>query len=346
MATQEPRTPEEMYELLNAPFHPEDVEWRPGSVSKDKSKAQAFAYVDARAVRRRLNDVCGIDGWTCDHYAIGDTQVGCRISIRFDRTVGDRVVTEWVSKTDGCWVGNVEPVRANGGKLDKKEEQRVDKDAKAALSIALKRAAVAWGVGSYLYDAPSPWLPVDVRNDFVQGFTAESKQRLHQITQRIYDDYLRAKKQAAPPRPRLLDDESAPASPQAAPSQPVQQAAPPPAQQAAPAARAEGGRGRAAPNGGGQRPAPADPAGKAAPRSKYPTDEAGLYKLRTEWINAIKSAASEDSLTSIGKVIAGGPFPEGSEARAEFTREYKLAKERLGIPAKQSGSTPAGATRH
>jgi hypothetical protein len=35
---------------LKAPFHPDDIEWRVGSTTKDKSRGLALAYVTNRAI--------------------------------------------------------------------------------------------------------------------------------------------------------------------------------------------------------------------------------------------------------------------------------------------------------
>jgi hypothetical protein len=49
-------------QALAAPFAVEEVHFKPGALSKDKSKALALAYIDARTVMNRLDQVLGIDG--------------------------------------------------------------------------------------------------------------------------------------------------------------------------------------------------------------------------------------------------------------------------------------------
>ncbi len=120
---------------LKAPFAPERVSWRIGSTNSEKTKGMALAYLDARDVMERLDEVCGVAGWQCSYpHANGKTV--CAISIK----VGD----EWISKEDGA------------GDTDVEKE-------KGALSDAFKRAAVRWGVGRYLYDMPSPWVAIEQR---------------------------------------------------------------------------------------------------------------------------------------------------------------------------------------
>lgn len=119
-------------EKLKDYFPPHEVQWRVGTVSKDGTKAMALAYIDARMVMDRLDEVCGVDGWQ-DHYDMGATTL-CTISIHTDRG--------WVGKSDGAGTTQVEAE-------------------KGQLSDAFKRAAVKWGIGRYLYELKSPWVTLD-----------------------------------------------------------------------------------------------------------------------------------------------------------------------------------------
>lgn len=123
------------FKALAAPFPPDAISWRVGSTTQDKSKGMALAYIDARDVMQRLDDVCGPAGWQCTYpHANGKTV--CSIAIK----CGD----EWVCKSDGA------------GDTDVEQE-------KGALSDAFKRAAVRWGIGRYLYDIGSPWVELEQR---------------------------------------------------------------------------------------------------------------------------------------------------------------------------------------
>lgn len=126
------------WKALAAPFPPEAVSWRVGSISKrNKTKAKALAYLDARDVMNRLDAVAGPANWQC-RYSHAAVKTVCDIAIRVDG--------EWVWKADGA------------GDTDIEAE-------KGSLSDAFKRAAVRWGIGRYLYDIPSPWVTI---NDFKQ----------------------------------------------------------------------------------------------------------------------------------------------------------------------------------
>lgn len=115
---------------LTAPIAPERVSWRVGSTTQDKSKGMALAYIDARDVMQRLDEVCGPAGWQC-RYSHANGKTVCDIGVKCD--------SEWVWKADGA------------GDSDMEKE-------KGALSDAFKRAAVRWGIGRYLYDLDSPWV--------------------------------------------------------------------------------------------------------------------------------------------------------------------------------------------
>ena len=121
------------FDKLRAPFPPERISWRVGSTTQDKKKGLALAYIDARDVMQRLDDVCGPAGWQ-RQYPHANGKTVCAIGIK----VGD----EWIWKADGAGDSDVEAE-------------------KGALSDAFKRAAVSWGVGRYLYDIDSPWVEIE-----------------------------------------------------------------------------------------------------------------------------------------------------------------------------------------
>ena len=52
---------------LAAPFDPRDVKWKPQSVKGNR--AMALAYLDARAIQDRLDEVLGVEGWQ-DEYQL------------------------------------------------------------------------------------------------------------------------------------------------------------------------------------------------------------------------------------------------------------------------------------
>lgn len=121
------------FDKLRAPFPADRISWRVGATNKEKTKGLALAFIDARDVMERLDDVCGPAGWQ-DRYPHANGKTVCAIGIK----VGD----EWIWKEDGA------------GDTDVEAE-------KGALSDAFKRAAVRWGIGRYLYDVASPWVEIE-----------------------------------------------------------------------------------------------------------------------------------------------------------------------------------------
>lgn len=60
---------------LAAPFLQEEIKWKPGVVSGNRDLA--IAYVDARVVQDRLDEVLGVSNWQ-DEYEFLENGVGAR----------------------------------------------------------------------------------------------------------------------------------------------------------------------------------------------------------------------------------------------------------------------------
>ena len=132
---------------LAAPFAPDAVSWRAGAINKDGTKAKAFAYIDARDVQNRLDEVMGWD-WADEIVVQPSGLVTCRIGLWIEE--------QWRWRMDGTAA-----VREVDGKLDPKQEQAREMDQKGAVSDAFKRTAVKWGIGRYLYSIDGPWVAID-----------------------------------------------------------------------------------------------------------------------------------------------------------------------------------------
>lgn len=124
---------------LAEPFEIGEVKWKPGSVKGNR--AMVMAYVDARVVMDRLDDVFGPDNWKTEFVELDQGKsVRCRLSARF--------------APDGDWVWKEDV----GGESEQEDE---GDRRKAAHSDALKRAAVSFGIGRYLYRLPRQWVDYD-----------------------------------------------------------------------------------------------------------------------------------------------------------------------------------------
>lgn len=131
----------DLREKLTEPFLPTDLEWRVGQAGKKNSGevwAKVLAYVTNRAIMDRLDAVVGPGNWQNEYkpWDIGTPGVMCGIGIKIE--------SEWVWKWDGAEQpkerGEGQPVAVKGG-----------------FSMAMKRTAVQWGIGRYLYDLPEGW---------------------------------------------------------------------------------------------------------------------------------------------------------------------------------------------
>ena len=126
------------------PFASEDIEWRIQQAGKNNNGiwAKVLAYVTNRAIMKRLDEVCGKAGWRNEYRDIPNNGgVECGISIK--------VEGEWSTKWDAGENTQVEAVK--GGR-----------------SGAMKRAAVQWGIGRYLYNLEEGFAVVSATRS--QGF--------------------------------------------------------------------------------------------------------------------------------------------------------------------------------
>ena len=114
------------FKALQDFFEADAIEWRIQQAGEKNGRVWAITvpYVTNRAIQMRLDEVVGPENWRNEFRPGPDGGVMCGLSIR----VGD----EWVTKWDGAENTDVEGV-------------------KGGLSGAMKRAAVQWGIGRYLY---------------------------------------------------------------------------------------------------------------------------------------------------------------------------------------------------
>lgn len=87
-----------------------------------------LAYITARAIANRLDEVCGPENWCNTPQMVTEVRAGLySIQVGISIWVGDR----WVTKYDVSDVSEIEPV-------------------KGGFSGAMKRAGSQWGIGRYL----------------------------------------------------------------------------------------------------------------------------------------------------------------------------------------------------
>lgn len=129
---------DEIIKRLREPFSSREIEWKIQVTTQDKTRGMAVAYMDARAVQRRLDEVVGPFNWKNVYSLWHDNSQICGISIfNADRN-------EWVTKFDGAENSDIEPI-------------------KGGLSDSFKRSASVWGIGRYLYEMEGVWVEIEPR---------------------------------------------------------------------------------------------------------------------------------------------------------------------------------------
>jgi len=116
---------------LSEPFPAEDIEWRVSraGTSKKGTYCNVLAYITARAIQSRLDEVCGPENWRNEPLTVFELRPGV---LAMQVGISIRIGGEWVTKWDVSEPTQVEP-------------------AKGGFSGAMKRAGAQWGVGRYLY---------------------------------------------------------------------------------------------------------------------------------------------------------------------------------------------------
>lgn len=117
---------------LAEPFEESDIEWRASrSGVKDDGDpyCMVLAYCTARAIMRRLDEVCGPANWRNEPMTVHELRTG---PIAIQVGISIRINGEWVTKWDVSDPTQIEPV-------------------KGGFSGAMKRAGAQWGIGRYLY---------------------------------------------------------------------------------------------------------------------------------------------------------------------------------------------------
>lgn len=135
---------------LRKPFHPSQIEWKPGAINQDQTRALGLAYADVRAYQNRLDEVCGMD-WSVSYMPWGD-RIICHLTIA------------GVSRSSTGEAGA--------------QSERNEIAGTAAEAQAFKRACSMFGLGRYLYNLPSIWVEYSREHRY---FSEKGKQRLDQI---------------------------------------------------------------------------------------------------------------------------------------------------------------------
>ena len=137
-----------------------------GAVSfrKGPGGSKELAYITARDVMQRLDEVFGIDGWS-DQYEFTGGRMICNLAARMDG--------EWIVKSDGA------------------DDTQIE-GAKGGISDSFKRASVKYGVFRYAYHpgafngrTPAAWATPEgydkLMDDRESGEVADFKAKLSSV---------------------------------------------------------------------------------------------------------------------------------------------------------------------
>lgn len=137
---------ETFYRALLRPFPVARLHWRLGATDAKRNdgiptKGVPLAYIDARDVMHRLDEVAGPFGWQTTMQEVAGT---CAVSLA---VLVDGV---WITRTD------------TAGQTDVEGE-------KGAASTALRRAAAQFGIGRYLYRLENKWVELQKKGQHYAG---------------------------------------------------------------------------------------------------------------------------------------------------------------------------------
>lgn len=163
----------EVMEKLKTPFHPSAISWKPGALTKDKTKAGAMAFVNVRMYMDVLDQVVPGE-WSNVYRAWGDNKITCELTI-------------------------LGVTRSSTGEFDPDDAKAVA-EGTSAEAQAFKRACAMFGLGRYLYRLQAQWVAIDE----YKKFTKESKAELDSYYSRFYAKAMAAVK--TPIQPIVEDD--------------------------------------------------------------------------------------------------------------------------------------------
>lgn len=157
---------------LKRPFHPNKVKWRiqqSGISNNGNLWARAVAYIDARDVMERLDNVLGMYNWQ-DEYQQVDGAYICKLSIKGKN--------EWITKNG---VAEIDDDNSGPNVLDEQ---------KSSASGALKRAGVKFGIARYLYNLEEDFVDETEKGTDKQNVDGWHKGTITPKNNKTGDDYV------------------------------------------------------------------------------------------------------------------------------------------------------------
>lgn len=133
----------EIVRKLQEPFHPSKIQWRASILSRDKKSALATPYIDARDIMWRLDKTVGAFNWQNGKVEFAGGVASFGLAIRHPE-----LMNEWVWRWD---LGVTEKAHDKRG--------AVKMTVLGSSTVGVRRAAMLWGIGRYLYYLPKTWVP-------------------------------------------------------------------------------------------------------------------------------------------------------------------------------------------
>lgn len=182
-------------QILTKPFPFGSHKWRVLNTTKDKDKATWYVYIDARDVAQRL-DSTGLD-WSDEYEVIVMDDKLCVVQCKL--TIGNST-------------------RTDVGSDSKQSNDGEGNYIKGAFSDALKRAAVKFGIGRYLYGMTSFYVPIDQYKKFTPEALTKIKAHLTKELAKVgaegsADDLKNEDEDAPEPTLQELASKTTPTSP-------------------------------------------------------------------------------------------------------------------------------------
>lgn len=142
-------------EILSKEFPTDQLGVKIQSLSKDRTKAMLVLYLSHTTVMARLEEVD--PAWTTE-------------TLR--TSLGETVTVEMRMTLKGV----------------KRENAGEGNDLKAAYSDALKRCAMLFGIGRYLYDSPMVWVPYNESNDRYRAWSYADYEKIAKMKRELISD--------------------------------------------------------------------------------------------------------------------------------------------------------------
>ncbi len=137
---------------LAAPLDADSVEWRVQGRPEPNKRVQLVPYIDARTVQDRLDAAVGCGNWSFTYTPLVVADSALRVAQGSLAVFG-------VVKQDIGEAGGIEPN-------------------KGTVSDCLKRCAVMWGVGRYIYSLPVVWAQLDAQGHIPEAMLQKLRERL------------------------------------------------------------------------------------------------------------------------------------------------------------------------